>query len=277
VKRLFIILLAVGTLTLVLLGRSRFSRPAEGLFQPPTPGYEREAEQALWQFGTNAFPYLLGWLRYARPAWKEALYRTANPILRGLNPGLQLNDDRQNHLQYGALCVVRLMAPTSVGMVADLNRLIDGPNTDMVKMFAVAALASAGPSGVESLMAVLRTPNSRWQASAAAEIGNVGTNALAAIPILIQCLDGDTLLASHAAGALGRLRLEAAIVVPALTHSLRDRRDLVRLSAVAALGQFRAEARPAVPELLRLRDDPWLAVRTGATNSIRMIEAGSVN
>src|SRR5260221_69913 len=52
------------------------------------------AEKAIRQIGTNAFPFLLKWIRYTMPAWKGRLYEAVNPTLNSLNSEWGLYDKR---------------------------------------------------------------------------------------------------------------------------------------------------------------------------------------
>ena len=74
---------------------------------------------------------------------------------------------------------------------------------------------------------------------AAKSIGRFGTNAVAAVPVLIGCLaDRDLKVAEEAAAALGTLRMEPEIAVPALANcALKSPNDDVRRSAHTHFGR----------------------------------------
>jgi hypothetical protein len=86
---------------------------------------------------------------------------------------------------------------------------------------------------------------------AASDIGEFGPLASAAVPALIQALNGsDQPVRRHAAIALGRIHTEPDVVIPLLIPYLSDP-DLTE-AAILGLGGFGPAAKPAVPELLAL-------------------------
>lgn|ERR1043166_238341 len=243
----------------------------QGLCQPSGSGFKGAAEDAVLHIGSNAFPYLLKWLTYSRPKWKEMSYRAANPICAQLYLSSPFNDEREELLFCGALSAVAILGPNASGMIPELLAVIHRSTTERPKLAAVGALARIGSGSMQLLIEMIQSSPLLIRIAAITEIGKTGTNAAVAVPVLIECLNKDEGTAASAAEALGRIRLEPTIVIPALTQALRDPRDSVRLSAVAALAEFETEARTALPELLKLREDPWLAVRMGTSNAIRII------
>jgi HEAT repeat protein len=113
-------------------------------------------------------------------------------------------------------------------------------------------------------------------------LGKFGSQAGDAVPLLVQLLPessgdddedvaNDADLRGCAAEALGDIRCNAAIVVPALASSLRDSDSNARKLKTEALGKFGNEARAAVPALTRLLDDDDQDVRQSATNALLAI------
>lgn len=83
------------------------------------------------------------------------------------------------------------------------------------------------------------------------EVGKFGPAAKASIPVLIQLLkDPDASVRGSAAAALGEIRSNPDLVVPALINCLDDA-DM-NDQAAEALGKFGAQANAAVPKLLPL-------------------------
>jgi HEAT repeat protein len=101
----------------------------------------------------------------------------------------------------------------------------------------------------------------------------LASNAAPAVPLLIQCLhDVDPEVREMAAASLGRIALEPAQVVPALTNCLSvSATPLLRVRATWALGVYREHARAAMPSLLNELTDPDPDVREAATNALRLI------
>jgi HEAT repeat protein len=98
----------------------------------------------------------------------------------------------------------------------------------------------------------------------------MGTNACPLIPQLVQLLRGkDTFCASSVAAALGKLKLEPDLAVPALTNCLQDAKPALRIAAAEALLNFTNPPDAARTTLLALLSDPDPSVRFEATNALR--------
>jgi HEAT repeat protein len=81
-------------------------------------------------------------------------------------------------------------------------------------------------------------------------IVELGTNAEPAIPIFLTDLQNPNhFYRERAADALGKLHLQPALVVPALTNLLNDPTNAARLIAINSLGEFGPAARSAVTAL----------------------------
>src|SRR5262249_14289716 len=76
--------------------------------------------------------------------------------------------------------------------------------------------------------------------------------------------DPDSGVRARAAEALGRSKLKAEAVVPALAKALQDRNDYVRPAAAKALGNWGSDAKPAIPMLLEALGDASARVRQQA-------------
>jgi HEAT repeat protein len=101
-------------------------------------------------------------------------------------------------------------------------------------------------------------------------IGRMETNALPALPLMLQCLnDPNEVIVISAIQALSHMKSQPILVVTALTNFLVDSRFDIQLSAANALQQFGSEARPAVPFLQRMLSDR--IARFTATNALLKI------
>jgi HEAT repeat protein len=85
--------------------------------------------------------------------------------------------------------------------------------------------------------------------------------------------DGDAGVRQTAVDAIGQLRLEAPISVPALINSLKDVE--VRNTAEMSLGEFGPDACSAVPDLVELLKDSNLATRRLAAGALGDIGPGA--
>jgi HEAT repeat protein len=107
---------------------------------------------------------------------------------------------------------------------------------------------------------------------AATAIGEIGTNARPALPTLIAVLRNTNALAVPAAIALGQMKLEPELVVPALTNGLLSRDARTRAKAAQALGEFGQKARGAVPALVKLLNDSDSTVRVCAMDALMRVD-----
>ncbi len=134
---------------------------------------------------------------------------------------------------------------------------------DRVRLAALETMQKACPGAeiaIPTLMALLRDNNGRIRSLAAKALGQIGPAAHVAIPALAKlfrereeipgvCVWWD---AAKAVGRIGRA------AIPALTESLKDDDDQVRLAAVRAVGSMNPDAKlamvPALTTMLKDKD-----------------------
>jgi HEAT repeat protein len=124
---------------------------------------------------------------------------------------------------------------------------------------------------VAQLQQMLNDPSPAVNAQGAFGLSQIGPEAEAAVPALIECLKKETLVRQNAALALGAIGPQAKDSVPALKELLRDPEWTVRRQAAAALGRIGAAATEALPELRKLKQDPDTLVRKAAAEAIPKI------
>lgn len=130
-----------------------------------------------------------------------------------------------------------------------------------LSLLACGPLARAAPpdGAAQALVQSLGDADPKIREQAAAQLGQLGPQAHAAVEPLISALSHeDPYLRGAAAVALGRIG-DAA--VPALTRALGSDNAELRLSATIALGRLGAPASQALPELIHLLADPSAQVR----------------
>jgi HEAT repeat protein len=134
---------------------------------------------------------------------------------------------------------------------------------------AALALAYIGPAGLAPLQAAAADPGARCRLNAIRALGDMGTNALPAIPLLIQCLTNTNLdVARTATYALCELRLEPDLVLPALANCLRSPDPNTRIKAASWLAEVEAYRPEAQHVLLDARKDTAKEVRSFAEGVI---------
>jgi HEAT repeat protein len=129
--------------------------------------------------------------------------------------------------------------------------------TDDQRLAAAGALYRMGPqanSAVAELTEVLRdaTNNSALRSKVAATIGQIGPDALPAVPVLLAALKGDDdTVRAEAASALAAVAPGDAAVVPGLVGAMKDgKHPLGRIAALQALKAQGDAAKAAIPDLL---------------------------
>ena len=106
---------------------------------------------------------------------------------------------------------------------------------------------------------------------AAAAFGEFGPPAVAAVPALLQALQGHDLLVRRAAAvSLGKIRAKPEVVIPLLIRYLEE--DDLRESAAEALGEFGGLSKAAIPKLLSLLKVPDKDLHTAVQEALRDID-----
>jgi len=206
---------------------------------------EQNAVDAVRHIGTNALPYLLRWMRYERPAWRNTLYT----LLRKLPSNGPLR-------------------------VAGRPDILAGCTPYAFKSLG-AAVMPAVPELVR-LMSDRKAPDV-GRANAMWVLTNLGSNGLPAVPILIGCLrDKDAFVTQQAAFALGRIGLEPDLVVPALANCLKDPRAEVREQAVRSLACYGKRAVPVLREAQVGAGDEFRRLIAGTLEVIAMHASNAV-
>ena len=126
------------------------------------------------------------------------------------------------------------------------------------------------------LLALLdRSTNPATRAFVFAALGEIGREALAAVPVLLELSkDKDLEVASRAVEALTKIdRRAAAKKIQALCDWVTPGHDsTIRQRAIASLRDLGADGRTAIPALLELSDDEDLTISAGAIEAISKID-----
>jgi HEAT repeat protein len=144
--------------------------------------------------------------------------------------------------------------------VEDVPRLVAALGSADVYVAAFAAwslgnLGSEARAAVPDLARALARDDTN--AVVAGALARIGPAAAAAVPVLVDGLQStDADRRWRAARTLGRIGPPAASAVPTLAGALSDSSNLVRLHAARALGRIGLAARPAAAALQRTTGDP---------------------
>lgn len=238
---------------------------------------EEQAADAVRHIGTNALPFLVKWMDYEQPKWRDKLanklVRVPIPFARAVvGPLLGAGRYRAGVAVLG-FDILREEAAPAVPALAPMLRDWNSPHRAYRALFA---LTYVGKEGLPALLAVVtnQAAPARFRCDAARGISDpmmdLGTNEIWVIRAILPCLK-DTAVAGCIAQVLGVLKLAPEEVVPALTKCLRSPDNGARAQAANALGEFGTEASSAVPELLLAASHKDQFVRLAVTNALQAI------
>jgi len=242
------------------------------------PVRQDQALNAVRHIGTNGLPFLVKWISYREPNWRDKL---ANALIRSPVPFART---RLVHLVLGssgtrarvAMLGFQILREDAVPAVPALTNLLGDWSAQESTFRVLHALGYVGKEGLPPLLAVVTNKAVPVQYRCLATqmmmppTMNPGTNALWVVPLLLPYLQEAPVMACIA-NVLSLWRLAPGEVVPALTRCLRSPEALVRTEAAEMLPRFGSEASSAVPELLMVLSDTDRMVRVTATNALRRI------
>jgi hypothetical protein len=142
----------------------------------------------------------------------------------------------------------------------------------------VKQLSFAESQDIEALIQMLAKPVGRPRLSALRALGEIGSQARVAVPIIVELLrDSDTETVFRARDALRKIGGWVDRGMPVLVDLLNDERYMVRGMAVQFLGEIGPPANSAVPELLAALADENCYVRVNAERALQAIDPGSLH
>ena len=137
---------------------------------------------------------------------------------------------------------------------------------------AAKALGELGAEAVEAVPALimgLRDADVHLRIESARALGEIGPGAAAAVDALVEAFGDEVgIVTDEAASALGRIG-EAAM--PAILEALKHTDMIVRERAASALAKVGKYSKDAIPGLLKALDDESKIVRTEAVHAIGKI------
>lgn len=222
-----------------------------------------QARDAVRQIGTNALPFLLKELNTFERTDVAYLYTTEGEHRRSvINSAFQ---------------TLGLTAKPAIPALVDCMN--HGGNASCI---AVRSLTKIGTNGVLPLTQALTNGTLAIRICIASIINEAGTNAVIAVPSLLQCLknqspdkDKSAALRTFSASALGAIDSDSEIIVPALIERLQDENSAVRFNAIRALRRLGKKARTAASALRAALDDSDYHVRDEAALALKQIESPS--
>jgi HEAT repeat protein len=125
-------------------------------------------------------------------------------------------------------------------------------------------------NGLPGVNILFRMADGR-RGGAAAAFGEFGPPAEAAVPALLQALQGhDLVVRRPAAVSLGKIHAKPGVIIPLLIRYLEE--DDLRESAAEALGEFGGLSKAAIPRLLSLLKVPDKDLHTAVEEALKDID-----
>ena len=230
----------------------------------------RDVDDAIYQMGTNALPYLTKMARAKDSTLKQKITKSFAKldIYRiGFTPAIRI--------RIRAYCGLRALGPKAKGAIPLLAETLDAKETLIFKGQAAHALANIGLDGIKPLQTALTNRDWEVRKAVAFALGDYAEDerrwwsfeppsndeqAAAeglVIPVLLELLnDANGEVRSGAIVSLGKIHKQPDQCVPQLAKVLKDRQDSNRGSIPSTLRKFGNAARVAVPALIYALDDP---------------------
>ena len=136
-----------------------------------------QAKKAILQIGSNAVPYLVKWIRYEPPSWKEKLYAVVNKASSSLKFSYRLTDSEE-FLAYGSMRALLVLGPEAHGAVRDLTKVMYDPKTTIsanraLTVLSVVVMKTSDRRVVPALQEMLNDPNPKVRAFATHGLRNI--------------------------------------------------------------------------------------------------------
>jgi hypothetical protein len=279
-RRKRIILFACGILALATLwqfGRDRepsyrgrtLSEWAE-LAGPASLWKDSDEEvQAVRAIGTNALPTILKWISYQPSPSRKKMAALMEHLPSGLtSDSVSFAEERAGC----AVTVFHILGPQARVAIPELSRLALTAPDEIRASRCMIALTHLGPEALPSALALITNgpPHTRYWAMLT--LYEFGTNAAAAVPVLVECLNNpDNYIAGAAADTLAGFGSLRSVVVRSLTNAMPSLSNSARVRTVEIILRIKAPASETVPALHRLLSDPKLEVRDEATSALLQI------
>lgn len=176
-------------------------------------------------------------------------------------------------------CLITLEREDSTVVTASVPALISSLSNERrsVRNAAASALVEIGSSVVPALATAFASDQPVVRLKACEVARRLGVDASPLIPNLIDRLqDEDELVVRSAATALGSVRSDAHVVLPALTKLLSADSLAVRADVVSAIGEFSELAGETVVVVCKMvENDDSAIVRAAAAETLGRIGGGS--
>lgn len=204
---------------------------------------------AIRHIGAKAVPYLLKWIAYQTPPWRQRFDRFA--AQHTFLSRFASQDMAEYERAEGAATALEILGPTARKAKPDLIRLYQQPSESQwagwagwwsVAARAGRALRTVAPEAIPAVLPGLRSKDPGHRLGAAWFMQTAGTNAVAALPDLLELM-GDEDTQGQVSGA-ARTAAEELIkvgdaAVPYLEQAFKTGSPAAREWAAEALSRLR--------------------------------------
>jgi len=276
-SRIILVLLTVVLLTVAIY----LLRPREPAYQgirlsawlkqlahPQDWQHREAAEEAIWQIGTNAVPYLLEVLQKSDAPFKV---RSINWLEKKTH--MDLDRFRTADRQAAAAAAIQVLGARFRPWLPELAAIATNKDQNCAEM----ALWTLGMTRCEEVIPILESTMTNGPANtpslAAYSTGALGHRGRLAIPALIWLLDHTNLqMRLEAIRALQNICVEPEIAVPALTRKLADPAPPVVLFAAEALAAFGTNAASSQSALGNTLQSSNTRLRRAGSNALLRVK-----
>lgn len=190
---------------------------------------DAEAQGAIRAIGTNAIPTSLKWISYEASPLRNEIAMLIGHVSPGLSRRIIVSTQQRADRAVTVFSILRSHANTAIPELTRLA-LIASDRTRACR--CIDALRRIGPEALPSVLMLATNSSPDTAYYAIVTLPGFGTNAAAAMPMLIQCLDDkDKNIAAAAEDTLSRL--DRSAVLPFLTNALHSLSAQVRAHAAS--------------------------------------------
>ena len=183
-------------------------RPSTG--QYGSAAEAQEAETAVRAIGTNAIPFLVGWLRFEPGAVKEWISRNVarlpDKIFRSRYVQEKVINSTPDLWSERATEGFKILGPAGAPAIPELMRLVNAPNTDFSAARSLYALGHIGKAAFPEFVTLIQDSRHPQRARAIDIVGYMsewGVDVSSLRPVLLPCLyDTNAFVRAAATNAL---------------------------------------------------------------------------
>jgi len=179
---------------------------------------EAEAKAAILAIGTNAVPYLVGWIRH-EPGWREWLYDDLSDGIKNTHVVKEWLVGPRRRAQ-SAAWAFWILGTNAAGAIPELEAVMRNSTTEQTANNAIDALANIRGPALLALKAALDDTNQTWRGRIVWDFGSMvkegDTNTY--LPLIVEALNhGDEIVREAATNVVLQIAPEILTAGPSTT------------------------------------------------------------